>query len=58
MKQFIQVGDVSDIQGLIHKGLGYKQHPFMDKTLGAGKRAGGKLNKYLIKVKKLQKSQK
>ena len=40
MKQFIQVGDVSDIQGLIHKGLGYKQHPFMDKTLGAGKRAG------------------
>ena len=40
MKQFIQVGDVSDIQGLIHKGLGYKQHPFMDKTLGAGTRAG------------------
>jgi len=40
MKQFIQVGDVSDIQGLINKGLGYKQHPFMDKTLGAGKRAG------------------
>ena len=40
MKQFIQVGDVSDIQGLIYKGLGYKQHPFMDKTLGAGKRAG------------------
>jgi N-succinyl-L-ornithine transcarbamylase len=40
MKQFIQVGDVSDVQGLINKGLGYKQHPFMDKTLGAGKRAG------------------
>jgi len=40
MKQFIQVGDVSDIQGLIHKGLEYKQHPFMDKALGAGKRVG------------------
>jgi N-succinyl-L-ornithine transcarbamylase len=40
MKQFIQVGDVSDIQALIDKGLGYKQHPFMDKALGAGKRVG------------------
>lgn len=40
MKQFIQVSDVSDIQALINKGLDYKQHPFMDKTLGAGKRAG------------------
>ena len=40
MKQFIQVSDISDIQALINKGLDYKQHPFMDKTLGAGKRAG------------------
>ncbi len=40
MKQFIQVGDVSDIQALINKGLEYKQHPFMDKMLGAGKRVG------------------
>jgi N-succinyl-L-ornithine transcarbamylase len=40
MKQFIQVGDVSDIQALIHKGLEYKQDPFMDKALGAGKRVG------------------
>ena len=40
MKQFIQVGDVSDIQALIHKGLEYKQDPFMDKMLGAGKRVG------------------
>jgi N-succinyl-L-ornithine transcarbamylase len=40
MKKFIQVGDVSDIQALINKGLEYKQHPFMDKMLGAGKRVG------------------
>jgi N-succinyl-L-ornithine transcarbamylase len=40
MKQFIQVGDVSDIQALINKGLEYKQNPFMDKILGAGKRVG------------------
>jgi len=40
MKQFIQVGDVSDIQALINKGLDYKQDPFMDKMLGAGKRVG------------------
>jgi N-succinyl-L-ornithine transcarbamylase len=40
MKQFIQVGDVSDIQALINKGLDYKQYPFMDKTLGIGKRVG------------------
>ena len=40
MKQFIQVGDVSDIQALIYKGLEYKQDPFMDKMLGANKRVG------------------
>ena len=40
MKKFIQVGDVSDIQALINKGLEYKQDPFMDKALGAGKRVG------------------
>ena len=40
MKQFIQVGDVSDIQALINKGLEYKQNPFKDKMLGAGKRVG------------------
>ena len=40
MKQFIQVGDVSDIQALINKGLEYKQNPFMDKMLGANKRVG------------------
>jgi N-succinyl-L-ornithine transcarbamylase len=40
MKQFIQVGDVSDIQALIHKGLAYKHNPFMDKMLGSGKRVG------------------
>ena len=40
MKQFMQVNDVPDIQALINKGLEYKQHPFMDKALGAGKRVG------------------
>jgi N-succinyl-L-ornithine transcarbamylase len=40
MKQFIQVNDVPDIQALINKGLDYKQDPFMDKMLGAGKRVG------------------
>ena len=40
MKKFIEVGDVTDIQALINKGLAYKQHPFMDKALGANKRVG------------------
>jgi N-succinyl-L-ornithine transcarbamylase len=40
MNQFIEVNDVPDIQALINKGLEYKQHPFMDKALGAGKRVG------------------
>ena len=40
MKKFIEVSDVTDIQALINKGLAYKQHPFMDKTLGANKRVG------------------
>jgi N-succinyl-L-ornithine transcarbamylase len=40
MKKFIEVGDVTDIQALINKGLTYKQHPLMDKALGANKRVG------------------
>ena len=40
MKKFIEVGDVTDIQALINKGLAYKQHPLMDKALGANKRVG------------------
>jgi N-succinyl-L-ornithine transcarbamylase len=40
MNQFIEVNDVPDVQALINKGLEYKQHPFMDKALGAGKRVG------------------
>lgn len=40
MKKFIEVGDVTDIQALINKGLAYKQHPLMDKALGANKRLG------------------
>ena len=40
MKKFIEVSDVTDIQALINKGLAYKQHPLLDKTLGANKRVG------------------
>jgi N-succinyl-L-ornithine transcarbamylase len=40
MKKFIEVSDVTDIQALINKGLAYKQHPLLDKSLGANKRVG------------------
>lgn len=40
MKKFIEVSDVTDIQSLINKGLAYKEHPLLDKTLGANKRVG------------------
>jgi N-succinyl-L-ornithine transcarbamylase len=40
MKKFIEVSDVTDIQALINKGLAYKQHPMLDKSLGANKRVG------------------
>jgi N-succinyl-L-ornithine transcarbamylase len=40
MKKFIEVSDVTDIQALINKGLAYKQHPLLDKTLGDNKRVG------------------
>ena len=40
MKKFIEVSDVTDIQALINKGLAYKQHPLLDKILGANKRVG------------------
>lgn len=40
MNKFIEVSDVTDIQALINKGLAYKQHPLMDKALGANKRVG------------------
>ena len=40
MKKFIEVSDVTYIQALINKGLAYKQHPLMDKSLGANKRVG------------------
>jgi N-succinyl-L-ornithine transcarbamylase len=40
MKKFIEVSDVTDIQALINKGLAYKQHPLLDKALGANKRVG------------------
>ncbi len=40
MKQFISVNDVPDINALVKKALAYKANPFVDKTLGAGKRIG------------------
>jgi N-succinyl-L-ornithine transcarbamylase len=40
MKKFIEVSDVTSIQALINKGLAYKQHPMLDKSLGANKRVG------------------
>lgn len=40
MKNFISIQDVSDINALVKKALGYKASPFMDKTLGQNKRIG------------------
>ncbi|MES2850196.1 MAG: N-acetylornithine carbamoyltransferase [Bacteroidota bacterium] len=40
MKNFISVKDVADINALVAKALAYKANPFVDKTLGAGKRIG------------------
>lgn len=40
MKNFISVSDVLNINALVSKALGYKAAPYLDKTLGAGKRMG------------------
>ena len=40
MKQFISANDVSNIDGLVQKALGYKASPLKDKPLGANKRIG------------------
>ncbi len=40
MNQFISVQDAGNIDALAAKALAYKQNPFADKTLGAGKRMG------------------
>jgi N-succinyl-L-ornithine transcarbamylase len=40
MKNFISVTDVDDIDALVQKALQYKNDPFKNKTLGAGKRLG------------------
>jgi N-succinyl-L-ornithine transcarbamylase len=40
MKQFISVHDVNNIDALVQKALAYKANPFVDKSLGAGKRMG------------------
>jgi len=40
MRNFISIEDVKDVQGLVSKALGYKQHPLADQFLGSGKRIG------------------
>jgi len=40
VKKFISVSDVSSISKLVDKALAYKASPFLDKTLGVGKRMG------------------
>jgi len=40
MKHFVSVEDVANIDALVKKALAYKQAPFRDKSLGAGKRVG------------------
>lgn len=39
-KNFVSVHDVTDLQALAEKALGYKAHPFKDQALGPGKRIG------------------
>ncbi|HVX49619.1 MAG TPA: hypothetical protein VHB48_05650 [Chitinophagaceae bacterium] len=40
MKNFVSVYDVNNINALVAKALAYKEDPFKDKALGAGKRIG------------------
>lgn len=40
MKKFISISDVTSIPKLVEKALAYKVNPFLDKTLGVGKRIG------------------
>ncbi|MBX2970860.1 MAG: acetylornithine carbamoyltransferase [Cyclobacteriaceae bacterium] len=40
MKKFISISDVTSLSSLVDKALAYKADPFLDKTLGAGKRMG------------------
>jgi N-succinyl-L-ornithine transcarbamylase len=40
MKNFISVNDVENINVLVKQALMYKSNPFVDKTLGTGKRIG------------------
>ena len=40
MKQFISVDDVTHIDALVQKALGYKAKPFADRSLGTNKRIG------------------
>jgi N-succinyl-L-ornithine transcarbamylase len=40
MKQFLSVHDVNNIDALVQRALAYKANPFIDKSLGTGKRMG------------------
>jgi len=40
VKKFISVSDVTSVPKLVEKALAYKANPFLDKTLGVGKRMG------------------
>lgn len=40
MQHFVSVHDVTDVDALVKKALAFKADPFMQRTLGAGKRAG------------------
>lgn len=40
MKKFISISDVTSLSSLVNKALAYKADPFLDKTLGVGKRMG------------------
>lgn len=40
MKHFISAPDTTNINALVKKALAFKEHPFMNSSLGAGKRIG------------------
>jgi N-succinyl-L-ornithine transcarbamylase len=40
MKNFISAGDAPNMNGLVKRALDYKANPFLDKSLGTGKRMG------------------
>lgn len=40
MQHFVSVDDVTDVDALVKKALAFKDNPFLQRMLGAGKRAG------------------